>query len=434
MLDRSTEGAKGVSDFVEWDREVVGLGRRFRVASASRWIVQTRVDGKSRKRIIGDADAISVIDARIAARRLLDQIARDTPEEKIDAPDPMATVPEFAERWLRDSAARWKPRTFERNRYVMMQHIAPAFGAARVRDLCKTDVLAWRDKLTVAPRTVNLYLALLSGVMRHAELLGVIPPGSNPCKGLRKKDLTFKARYLNETEYRRLGRALVKRAEDNPNEVDLIRFIALTGCRKSEALGLRWDRVEGNAVRLPDSKTGPTTIWLGAPARALLASIERNGSFVFGLNETKASQQRLWLTWNQVRKDARLKDVRLDDLRHSFASSAIRTGESLRTVGGLLGHSDPETTAGYAHLGVEDMRSAAGRVGAVLATKIDQPKGRSRVPYKRPAKPRRVKAPRAVRDFMKTGKSISTFCTKRDLDPDAFRAELLTWRRQTGRL
>ena len=132
---------KSVSEFVEWDDKVIGLGKRLRTASAPRWIVQTRVDGKSRKRVLGDADAISLIDARLAAIKLLEKIRTERPEEKVDAPNPLATVEEFSERFLADCHSRWKPSTLKNNRATFAKRINPALGKLCVRDVVKEDIV-----------------------------------------------------------------------------------------------------------------------------------------------------------------------------------------------------------------------------------------------------------------------------------------------------
>lgn len=446
-----------VSEFVEWDDEVMGLGRRWRAASAPRWIIQTRVEGRCRKRVIGDADAISVIDARLAARAMLARIAEAAPEEEADAPDPMATVADFAARWLEDRANAWKPSTARAHKRQMDGQIIPAFGARRVRDIRKIDVTRWRAALTCAPGSANRALAVLSGMMRHAELLGLIPSGSNPCMGLRRKEAKFSARYLSPVEYRRLDGALDQCGNRNPAATDLIRFIALTGCRKSEARLLQWDWVEGNAARLPDSKTGPASIWFGAPVRALLDRRGRNGAYVFSRDDDGAapiSVGALSYFWRRVRKAARLERVRIHDLQHSFASVAAKHKESLRTIGGLLGHSDLATTEGYAHLGEEDIREAADQVGEITAEKITQPRnpravsgaiGRKRKAAAQLSKEQlansaateralRREASPELRAFFASGKSFRRFCAAKGYDADVLGLELDAYREALTRL
>jgi integrase len=198
--------------------------------------------------------------------------------------------------------------------------------------------------------------------MRHAEILGVRPPGSNPCQGLRRRKNSFKAHRLTPDDYRRLGGALRKFEKSEPVIVALVRFLALTGCRKSEARLLRWEMIDGCRAALPDSKTGPRAIWMGERARDIIAELPRTSPFVFSIGDTAVPEQRLDRNWRAIRSMAGMPALRLHDLRHGFASVAISSGESLRTVSGLLGHSDLQTTAGYAKFSEEPVRKAAERV------------------------------------------------------------------------
>ena len=133
--------------------------------------------------------------------------------------------------------------------------------------------------------------------MRHAEILGLRPPGSNPCRGLRRRKTGFKAHNLTQEECRRLGRALRRAQKVDPVAVAVIRFLALTGARKSEARLLTWDMIDGPRAALPDSKTGPRAIWLGQPVRELLANLPFTATFVFSVGDgaiTASALDSLW--------------------------------------------------------------------------------------------------------------------------------------------
>ena len=146
----------------------------------------------------------------------------------------------------------------------------------------------------------------------------------------------------------------------------LIRLLALTGCRSSEIRTLRWADYRDGHIFLRDSKTGPRTVWLSGAARAVLDAIPRTSPWVFPAGEGPMSQTRQGSVWRRVRAEAGLKDVRLHDLRHSYASVAITSGETVLAVGRLLGHRDPETTLKYAHHAEADAERAASAMGAVL--------------------------------------------------------------------
>ena len=149
-----------------------------------------------------------------------------------------------------------------------------------------------------------------------------------------------------------------------PSAVAAIRLLLLTGCRMSEICGLRWEHVAADEIELPDSKTGRRAVPLSPEARAVLASLPREpgNPFVFPGRFPGTRRVNLQRPWNIVRKRAGLEDVRLHDLRHSFASRALALGESLTMIGKLLGHTQVQTTARYAHLARNSIQSAAARI------------------------------------------------------------------------
>ena len=150
--------------------------------------------------------------------------------------------------------------------------------------------------------------------------------------------------------------------------MSLIRLLVLTGCRSSEIRTLRWADYRDGHIFLRDSKTGPRTVWLSEAARAVLDALTRTSPWVFPAVRRKGpvSKKALSEAWSKVRSEAGLKDVRLHDLRHSYASVAIASGETVLAVGRLLGHRDPETTLKYAHHAEADAERAASAMGAVL--------------------------------------------------------------------
>ena len=131
---------------------------------------------------------------------------------------------------------------------------------------------------------------------------------------------------------------------------------------------LKWFEVDGDILKLAASKTGPRTVWLSEPARKILDTLERKGSWVFPACRTTGPHGDGWLNgfWWKRRAEAELRDVRLHDLRHTHASIALREGETVLAIGRLLGHASPETTLKYTHLSDAMTMEAAEMVGAVL--------------------------------------------------------------------
>lgn len=411
---------------VEWDEAVTSLGRRIRSDGAVRWIVQMRVDGRMRKRVIGDGERLSAEDARRAAIVAMERMRIGAPvEERAKPPAPFVSVREFGERYLADHAPHWKPATRLAHHGCLERRVYPVIGDRRVAHLTRADILDWRKALTVSPASINRAMAVLSGMMRHAEVLGVRQPGSNPCKGLRRKATAFKAAYLSDKGYAALGRTLRAMSNEHPTEVALIRFLALTGCRRSEALSMEWDWVTEDAVNLPDSKTGPKAIWLGDAARGVLNRLDRSGRHVFMSGGAPLAAHQMERFWQKVRTRMKKPDLRIHDLRHSFAAAGVSAGEDLGTIGGLLGHADKGTTAGYAHLAETPVKAAAARVGKLIEKKTMM---------KRKMTSARREALRDdkwadVRAFRKSGITITKWCEKHGADPDRLRDRIVEWRK-----
>jgi integrase len=162
----------------------------------------------------------------------------------------------------------------------------------------------------------------------------------------------------------------------NPYPSAAIKLLLLTGCRKGEIANLRWHYVDfgRECLRLPDSKTGAKVVYLNAPARALLQELPRTAGsprVIPGMRADGAGPA-IDKVWSRVRRTSGLDDVRLHDLRHSFASVGAATGLSLPIIGALLGHKHATTTARYAHLSADPLRAANDAVGARIAAAMNK--------------------------------------------------------------
>ena len=400
------------SEEVVWDTETKGLGLRRRGAVQT-WIMQVRIDGKSRKKTLGDADALSVEVARLEAANLIRVWTGKTVEV-----DEAITVAAFAERYLRDSAGQWKPTTQIGHASDVARRIAPILGSLKLAEVDRPVVVKWLADMDSPESTKNRALAVLSGMMRHAELTGHRPSDSNPCKGLRRRKSGFVAQYLSDKEWARLGAALASFEEDEPEVVHLLRFLALTGGRRSEGRLLQWDMIEDKRAVIPDAKAGPRTLWLGKPARDILASRPRTSVYVFSRGERPLTDIRINQTWHRIRDKARLRDLRIHDLRHGFATAAVSANVPLKTVAGLLGHSDLETTAAYTQVDEDHIKKAAQRVGTRLNRSLS-------------SKPRRKSPPKPldpVDRFLRSKLTLPAFCETEGLDAESFRRKVIARR------
>ncbi len=207
-------------------------------------------------------------------------------------------------------------------------------------------------------------------MMFRAEEWGLRGRDTNPCLGIAKNPRKKLARFLDTDELARLGRALDDHEARWPEAVAAIRLLALTGCRRSEVLNLRWRDIGGDALNLADSKTGPRVVPLGKAARAHIEALPGPRDpdvFLFPSHANGKGYYPLRDCWRTVCGDAKLGRLRLHDLRHTAASQAVMSGENLPLIGRLLGHRRHRTTAAYAHLADAHLVEAAVKVGSLIA-------------------------------------------------------------------
>lgn len=412
------------NDLIVWDDKLPGFGRRSRNGKQS-WIVQKRVAGKSLRRTLGPCKHISQTEARELAEAILRALD--------GAPNPPAApchLDQFAERFLEDCKGQWKPATLKAHRENIHNQILPGLGDLQIDAVIHDDVTRWINSLTCSPGTSNRCLAVLSSMLRHAEIVGLRPAGSNPCAGRRRHMSDFKADYLDARGYAALGKALDRHSDQFPIAVAFVRFLALTGCRKGEAEAVRWDQLDGDRIALPDAKNGPKAIWLGTPARELLAALPRTGSAIFAGDDLKAFRAKLGQLWRRVRKTMRRPKFRLHDLRHSFASIGVNQGLELSVIGGLLGHANVGTTAGYTHLDVKRLAEASERVGRHLQSAISVARAAGPKPLNR----RRPLPDRSIfQKFASSKLTLDAFCKVKGLNTEVFRKDLLAWRESNKR-
>jgi integrase len=245
----------------------------------------------------------------------------------------------------------------------------------------RADVAKFHHDLRDRPYQANRALGVLSKMLNLAEEWGLRPDGSNPCRHVKKYREEKRERYLTNEELRRLGTAL---ADANRNKIETpfalgaVGLLILTGARLTEVLTLRWDYVdlENAVLRLPDSKTGPKLIYLNDAAIKLLGTMPKaaGNPFVIAGGKPGARLVNLQKPWRRIGASAKLDGVRIHDLRHTYASFGAGAGMSLPVIGKLLGHSQPATTARYAHLAADPMRAASNVVGAEIAAVMNSTK------------------------------------------------------------
>ncbi len=324
-----------------------------------------------------------VIHAEEARKRAALVIARiKAGEEAIPKPLKPAggpTVADLARRYLTEYVSvRCKPRTVKTVRSIVLRHIVPALGKLPLASVGRAHVAELHQRLSATPAATNQAVRALSAMYKLAESWELAPDGlSNPCRAVSEYPGRRRERFITEAEFTRLGEALDQVETEggaSASAVPTIRLLMLTGCRKSEILGLSWEDValDEAELRLSDSKTGARIVSLSGPAVKLLADLPRTPGVPWVTPGKKPGThlRKLDDAWRTVRSRAGLHDVRLHDLRHSFASRALAIGETLPMIGKLLGHTQIETTARYAHLARDTVREAAERVAASIADDI----------------------------------------------------------------
>ena len=266
-----------------------------------------------------------------------------------------------------------RKRSWRVDERIARQHLSSSFGARTLADIQRHEVEDWLHGLSekgLAPATCNRILAVFKTICSLAVLRGLLPAGQSPCAGVSPFKLhEQRERYLSRDEAQRLMRALEK---SDRSEAFAIRLLLLTGARKSEILKARWEnvRLDQRLLTVPLSKSGkPRHIPLSDEAIAVIRTIPRQpgNPWLFPGHAPGKPLSDLYLFWNRLRRSMGLADVRIHDLRHTFASFLVNAGHSLYEVQKLLGHSDPRTTMRYAHLEQASLVAVAETVSVFLA-------------------------------------------------------------------
>jgi integrase len=365
------------SDLFLWDAETPGFGVKITPKGKRIYVAQYRVAGISRRVTIGKHGILTIDTAREDAKgRLAEaELGGDPGKAKIDLRHG-PTVKELGTRYLAEHAeAKKKESSAQDDRQMLNNLIYPQLGGEKAATITRAQIAELHHSLRNKPYAANRTLSLLSKMFSLAETWGYRQDNTNPCRHIEKFEEKKRKRYLKPDELARVGAALSD-AERNQNEpppaLDAIRMLLFTGARLSEILTLKHEYInhDEGVLDLPESKTGSKSIPLNAPAWEILErqpTIEGN-PYVFSGHRHGQHLVGLGHIWDRIRKAAGIPDVRLHDLRHSYASVAVGANLGLPIVGAILGHTQASTTQRYAHLQQDPLKAAS----ELIANKINQ--------------------------------------------------------------
>lgn len=368
-----------------WDDEVKGFGIRILPSGQKTYLAQYRAGGRTRRVKIGRATVLTPDEARAKAKELLGSVAKgENPAESIGTHRRAPTVGQVCDRFYEvHCLERLKPSTRAEYKRCMEIAIKPVLGAFKIVDVKRSDISAFHHSLKDTPYQANRTLGVLSKMFNLAEVWGLRPDGSNPCRHVAKFKEHRRETILSDSQLRDLGQALEDVRSDvseSPFVIAAFQLLLLTGCRLGEIQTLKWDYVANGYLNLPDSKTGKRRIPLSSIAKTILENLPRlpDNPYVIAGEVEGQHLTDLQRPWRRIRGLAGLGHVRIHDLRHTYASMALKQGESIVMVGKLLGHTQIQTTMRYIHLQDDPIRQAASGVAEALNAHISIPTGAKR--------------------------------------------------------
>ncbi len=363
-----------------WDDAMPGFGVRIYRSGKKSFVVSYRVQGRKRIMVLGKYGVLTLDEARKKARKVLGKVTdgRDPSRERMDLLK-SPTMSDLAKRYLSDHAPKKKASSAKTDERMWELHILPRLGSRKVSAITREDIDRLHTGMKDTPYAANRTLALLSKSLHLAEVWGWRQDSTNPCRHIQKYTEEKRERFLSVEELKRLGAVLdevEREATELPGVVPALRLLLLTGCRLNEILRLRWEDIDevNRCFYLPDSKTGKRIVVVSEGVFSVLEKMECVKGNPYVIAGAREGQHLVNLSkpWGRIRKRANLADVRLHDLRHTYASFGAGAGLSLPLIGKMLGHTQASTTARYAHLANDPVRRAVDLVGDELLSALHQ--------------------------------------------------------------
>jgi len=411
ITKRRVDGLKAADrEYFVWDRDLKGFGLRVQPTGEKSYVVKYRAgsgrNAPTRRVTLGPVGKLTPDEARRLGKATLGSVAHGFDPAALKAAERRAaTLKELAELFLSEHVeAKRKPATASHYRDILQRIVLPELGTRQSEKVTTADMARLHVRLKRRPYQANRMLAVVGSLYSFAGRRRLVPVGFNPARGIDKYPEKGRERFLTADELGRLGDAIreaetvglpwridhtkptakhapkeaKRRTVIDPSAAAAIRLLILTGARLREILKLEWQHVdlERGLLLLPDSKTGPKSIILNAPALAVLAGLKRIGTHVIAGQSagTDGEKPRADLNrpWRSIAKRAGLAGLRIHDLRHTHASYGAGAGLGLPIIGKLLGHARASTTQRYAHLDTDPLRRASDRIGAELAAALGE--------------------------------------------------------------
>jgi integrase len=328
--------------------------------------------GRERQFKIGRADALTAEQARRSARSILARaVLGENPQLRRQELRSIPSLAEFvAEKYL--PFIKTYKRSWGTDETVLRIHALPSLGKMALDEITAEHIIALIARMRsdgYAVGTSNRVVMILRYMYNLAAKWKVPGVAANPTRGIELGQEAQRNRFLSRQEAQRLVDAIT--VDENRIAANAILLLMLTGARRNEITQAKWEHVLWTERKLlvPVSKSGkPRWIALSTSAMSLLDSIPQLAGcdHIFPSSITGRPCPSLWFPWRRIRARAGLQDVRLHDLRHSFASFLVNEGVSLYVVQALLGHANARTTQRYAHLASDTLTDATEIVDGIV--------------------------------------------------------------------
>jgi integrase len=406
LTKRTVDGAAPrPGRYTVWDTELKGFALRVAESGTKTYILRYRPRGTGRAgprrfMVLGRHGVLTPDEARAQAKTFLGAVAagQDPAKERSQANSAMP-IAKLADFFINQHVKpKRKGRTADGYAAILHNYFVPKYGNRAADQVTTAEISRLHLSLRDRPYQANRLVAVIASMFGFAARQGIVARGVNPAQGIERFRESARERFLGIEELNRLGETLrlaeteglpwrsdggkpeskhLVREENrrtvlSPEVVLAFRLLMFTGARLREILTLQWSHIdfERGLINLPDSKTGRKTIVMSAATIDLLRDRERRGPFVIPGLDANRSRSDLKKPWRAIQLHAGLEGVRIHDLRHTFASIGAGASLGLPIVGKLLGHSQPATTARYAHLDADPLRRASNVIGDHLAAAL----------------------------------------------------------------